>query len=275
MLGVLLQNVDQLIAQIHAVIAKERPWVRFGISPFGIWRNKASDPRGSATSGLQNYDDLYADVLLWTQKGWVDYMMPQLYWPLEHKRASSRVLADWWNNSANGRHMYFGQDVKVTMDNPEGKAADQLNAKIDLSRRLENVQGNCWWPAYEVTKNYKGVADRLADDRQSTIALVPAYTWLDDRCPDEVRDLVVKGHNLTWDRVRTDDPMQWQRWFVVYAFPDKAKIDLENSEFIVATTADTTFTLPSWIHGKYTIVVTALDRANNESPKGSYVNCKL
>lgn len=268
-------NVDLLIEQIHNVIVKERPWVRFGISPFGIWRNKKSDPRGSDTNGLQNYDDLYADVLKWTEEGWVDYMMPQLYWPLEHKRASSRVLAAWWNDHANGRHMYFGQDVKATMDHPEGKAPNQLNAKIDLSRRLPNVQGNCWWPAYELTGNYKDVADRLEDDRQSTIALVPAYTWLNNKLPEEVRDLVVIGHKVTWERAPINNPMRQQHRFVVYAFPENARMDITNPEFILAVTPDTTYELPSWLHGRYTIVVTALDRVNNESAYGSFVNCKL
>ncbi len=86
------QNVDKLIEKLHVTIMENKPWVRFGISPFGIWRNKKSDPRGSDTNGLQNYDALFADVLLWTEKGWVDYMMPQLYWELEHKLASHLVL---------------------------------------------------------------------------------------------------------------------------------------------------------------------------------------
>lgn len=100
-------NVDMLIEAIHNDIAAHKPWVRLGISPFGIWRNKKSDTNGSDTNGLQNYDDLYANVLLWTEKGWVDYMLPQLYWELEHKRASTEVLAYWWNEHANNRHMYL------------------------------------------------------------------------------------------------------------------------------------------------------------------------
>ena len=97
-------NVDLLIEGLHEVIEAQKPWVRLGISPFGIWRNKTSDPRGSDTNGFQNYDGLYADVLLWTEKGWVDYMLPQLYWTLEKKVASSEKLAYWWNDNANGRH---------------------------------------------------------------------------------------------------------------------------------------------------------------------------
>ena len=85
---------------------------RFGISPFGIWRNNTSDPEGSATSGLQNYDDLYADVPRWAAMGWIDYQIPQLYWETDHQRASYRVLCDWWADHGEGRHIYIGQDVK-------------------------------------------------------------------------------------------------------------------------------------------------------------------
>ena len=97
------QNVNLLIEGLHKVIQKHKPWVRLGISPFGIWRNKRNDERGSDTNGLQNYDELYADVILWTERGWVDYMLPQLYWELEKEVASSEKLAYWWNDYANGR----------------------------------------------------------------------------------------------------------------------------------------------------------------------------
>ena len=113
-------NVDLLIEDLHRRIAAAKPWVRFGISPFGIWRNQSSDPRGSRTSGLQNYDALYADVLLWEEEGWIDYLLPQLYWELDHRAASTRELLGWWNeNSGEKRHLYIGQDVKKCMDKGE------------------------------------------------------------------------------------------------------------------------------------------------------------
>ncbi|MDE6578300.1 MAG: family 10 glycosylhydrolase, partial [Muribaculaceae bacterium] len=111
-------NVDLLIEQLNNTIKDTKPWVRFGVSPFGIWRNKSSDPRGSNSSGLQNYDDLYADVLLWAKNGWVDYLAPQLYWTLDMKAAPSRHLADWWNRNAHGVDVYIGQDVQRTMNTP-------------------------------------------------------------------------------------------------------------------------------------------------------------
>ena len=254
-------NVDMLIEAIHNAIVARKPWVRFGISPFGIWRNKKSDPRGSDTNGLQNYDALYADVLLWTERGWVDYMLPQLYWELEHKAASSEVLAYWWNDNANGRHMYFGQAVRKTMDKHDtGNSSDpnQLAHKIRLSRELPNVQGNCWWPAYDVTRNYKGIADSLARKEQAGVALVPTYPWIDDVCPDKPKSLSVRasGGNvvLSWKAPATDDPMQMAHFYVVYR--DGVIIDVTDASSYVDTAAG---------KGKHTYSVTVLDRTNNES----------
>ncbi|MDE5843291.1 MAG: family 10 glycosylhydrolase, partial [Muribaculaceae bacterium] len=111
------RNVDLLIEQLHKTIRNTKPWVRFGISPFGIWRNKKNDSRGSNSNGLQNYDDLYADILMWADKGWVDYLAPQLYWNLDLQVAPSRHLAEWWNNNVKAPvQLYIGQDTKRTMD---------------------------------------------------------------------------------------------------------------------------------------------------------------
>lgn len=268
-------NVDLLIEGVHNVIATTKPWVRLGISPFGIWRNKTSDPRGSDTAGLQNYDSLYADVLLWTEKGWVDYMLPQLYWELEKKVASSEKLAYWWNDNANGRHMYIGQDVKKTMDTPDlapSTDSNQLDHKIRLSRELPDVQGNCWWPGYMVTNNYKGVADSLSTRRQSTIALVPNYPWLDSTAPDEVTDLRRDGNTLRWKAPVTSDDMQKAKAFVVYRFAKGEAVDLNRSDAIVAVTDKEQYAVGD--ETAVTYVVTCLDRCNNESLKGTALRAK-
>ena len=276
------QNVDLLIEGLHEVLLQEKPWVRFGISPFGVWRNKSVDPRGSETNALQCYDALYADVLKWTEKGWVDYMVPQLYWELDHKRAPGRVLNPWWNDHANGRHMYIGQSVETTMRTPDPDSNDpnELNHKIRISRALPNVQGNCWWPGYSITRNSHGVCDSLATRQQSTIALVPAYTWIDNIAPDEVSKLKVKNANgvksLQWQAPATTDPMQVAKAFVVYRFDAGADINLNDAKAIVAVTPHTHYAIPADTpRGKYVFVVSTLDRVNNESATGTTVKVKL
>ncbi len=278
------KNVDMLIEDVYHTIREQKPWVRFGVSPFGVWRNKKNDPRGSDTNAFENYSGLYADVLKWSEEGWVDYLLPQLYWELEHKLASSQKLAYWWDEHANGRHMYFGQDVRKTMDKHsiDGSGENsQLDHKIRLSRELEHVQGNCWWPGYDITSNYKGVLDSLAMKRESTVSLVPSYPWIDATPPDEVEELKcvdLFGHKtLMWYSPHTDDPLQVQKAFVVYCFKKGEKIDLERADAIVSVTYDPQYTLPDSLRGsgKVKIVVTALDRCNNESKKGVSLDVKL
>lgn len=264
------QNVDMLIEGIHNRIAGSKPWVRFGISPFGIYRNKTTDPRGSNTSGLQNYDALFADVLLWTEKGWIDYLLPQLYWELEHKRASTLELANWWNNYTNGRHMYYGQDVDNIMKHPDiapGTDKTQLRHKVQLSRDLANVQGNCWWPGYSVTKNVGGVADSLANGLQSTIALVPAYPWISAEKPAPVSLAPVKEDGLLkWTSPAKEGKVTDVVRFVIYRFPlGQTNLNLDDAQYIEAVVPGNTYraTKP----GIY--MVTALNRANNESKPGN------
>lgn len=269
-------NVDLLIEQLYASIKDEKPWVRFGVSPFGIWRNKSSDSRGSNSSGLQNYDDLYADVLLWAKNGWVDYLAPQLYWTLDMKAAPSRHLAQWWNDNAHGVDVYIGQDVQRTMNtaDPGNNDKNELDTKVRLSRRLPNVQGNVWWHGYWVTDNYKGVADSLALKYQSTLAIPPAYGDKSLK-PDPVKDLSLVNENgqtfLTWTgQVGASLPLETdQVKYVVYQFFPGETIDIEDAQTIIAITPYTGVLVEDYSEGPSaegsTFVVTALDRMNRES----------
>lgn len=264
-------NVDLLIEQMHRTIKEKKPWVRFGVSPFGIWRNRKSDPRGSESSGLQNYDDLYADVLLWAKNGWIDYLAPQLYWNLDTQAAPSRKLVKWWNDNASGVDVYIGQDVKRTMDMPDrqGGKRDELDTKVKLSRQLPNVGGNIWWHGYWVTGNYKGAADQLATKYQNTLALPPVYEG-PGKGPRQVGKVSMVSENgddfLSWpaaDRPRRQSADDIVR-YVVYEFLPGEKQDLENSQAIVAVTPFNKVRIGKSEKG-VTYAVTALDRLNRES----------
>ena len=269
-------NVDLLIEQLYTTIKDEKEWVRFGVSPFGIWRNKKNDPRGSESSGLQNYDDLYADVLLWAKNGWIDYLAPQLYWTLDMKAAPSRHLAEWWNDNANGVDVYIGQDVQRTMTNadPGNNDTNELDTKVKLSRKLPNVKGNVWWHGYWVTENLKGVADSLALKYQSTIALPPEY-HSPKRGPEKVKNLkLVKDKGqifLTWDKLEEKDKKESSDIvrFVVYQFFPDERIDIEDPEAIIALTPYNAVLVEDISEGPSaegsTFVVTSLDRMNRES----------
>lgn len=266
------ENVNLLIEQLYNTIKETKPWVRFGISPFGIWRNKKEDPRGSDSNGFTNYDGLYADILYWTKKGWVDYLSPQLYWELDKKVAPSRGLAKWWSDNANGTDIYIGQDLRLTMNTPDTKAGkpNELFTKIKLSRELPNVKGAIWFHGYWLTENYKGALKQISSEHYPTLALPPAYGDLSKK-PKTVKDIkITKDENgkelLEWIPVKNGHhPAETDVVrYVVYEFLPGEKQDISNPEAIIAITPENAVLLPGVTDGNI-YAVTSIDRMNRES----------
>lgn len=260
------RNVDRLIEGIHNAIASgPKPWVRFGISPFGIWRNKKSDPRGSDTNGLENYDALYADVLLWAEKGWIDYLLPQLYWTLENERASSLKLAYWWAQAVpEPCQLYIGQDVVRTMKTPDlapSAEKSQLNHKVNLSRTIPGIDGNCWWPGYEVSKNTLGVLDSLSTSLMNQKALTPAFPNLSSVAPARPENPTLTDGVIFWSVPEPQGKAEDAVKFVIYRFDDGEVPDTDDASAIVAVTNHTSFRPVT--PGFY--LVSSLSRTNIES----------
>lgn len=269
------ENVNELIRDIKETIVQQKPWVKFGISPFGIYRNKKSTPDGSGseTYGLQNYDDLYADVKLWVKNGWIDYNMPQIYWERGNKAADYDTLVKWWSKNNYGRPLIIGQDVKRTMN-----VSDKMNQKSELDIKLaearndDKISGNCFWPAYSLLDNYKGIGTELATSYHKYPALNIAYTHMSDKSPEKVKDLKKQVFNkkivLTWEDSKTKNTPKSAFYYVVYRFDDKEKEDLNKPEHIVAITNKPFYEIKaknSDKQKKYKYVVTAVNRYNNES----------
>lgn len=265
-------NVNVLIKEIHETVCACKPWVKFGISPFGIYRNKKSDPNGSDTRGLQNYDDLYADVLLWVNNGWVDYNIPQIYWEIGHPAADYNTLIRWWAKHAAARPLYIGQDVertvsKADLQNPN---QSQIPAKYSLQRSLPTVQGSCQWYAAAVVANKGHYRDMLVKEYHKYPALLPTSPFMDDEAPGKVKKVKAvwteDGYLLFWTAPKATDKMNEAVQYVVYRFDRKEKVNLEDPSHIVAITRDTFYKLP-YEDGekKYRYVVTSLDRLHNES----------
>lgn len=248
-------NVNMLISEVHRLIADNKPWIRFGVSPFGIWRNAASDPKGSDSSGLQNYDDLYADIQLWAQKGWIDYQMPQLYWEIGHPAACYSKLLTWWKDNAHDRHLYIGQDIARI--NKHG----QLRQKFQPTRDYATVQGNVWWYGYSLADNAGCIADSLASTYHCTKAIVPEYPWICADRPDRVDNTHHKGRTISWPAAKESaGPEAVNRW-VIYWFASVDEIDTAQPQAIDAIVYKPLYTAKK--AGVY--VITALNRANNES----------
>lgn len=265
-------NVNLLIKQIHETVREIKPWVKFGVSPFGIYRNERSNPFGSRTNGLQNYDDLYADVLLWVNKGWVDYNIPQIYWHVGHPVADYQVLVDWWAKNSSNRPLFIGQSVPNTIQHadPNNPNMNQLPLKMRIQRSYQSVGGSCQWPATSVVANEGRYLDALVSEYNKYPSLVPVFDFMDDKAPKSVRKVkslwTIDGYMLFWTAPKAKTLMDEAIRYVIYRFERGEKIDLEDPSHIVAITPNEFYKLP-YVDGqkKYTYVVTALDRLHNES----------
>lgn len=265
-------NVDTFMKQLHDTIVSVKPWVKFGVSPFGIYRNKRNAANGSDTNGLQNYDDLYADVLLWVNNGWVDYCVPQLYWQIGHPTADYKTLIEWWNKNAAARPLFIGEDVERTV-----KYADTANpkqnqqpAKFALRKQMGNVGGTVLWYAKTVVDDTGNYGTALRNVYWKYPALQPLMPFIDKTAPKKprkVRDVwTADGYMLFWTAPKSKAWNDEATRYVVYRFGKGDRIDIDDASKIVCITADTYCKLP---YGdgktKWTYVVTALDRLQNES----------
>ena len=265
-------NVNILIQKIHETIRGLKPWVKFGISPFGIYRNEKNDPLGSKTNGLQNYDDLYADVLLWARNGWVDYNIPQIYWQIGHPAADYETLVKWWAKNTENRPLFIGQSVMNTVQNadPKNPSINQLPRKMALERAYQTIGGSCQWPASAVVENAGKYRDALVQEYHKYPALVPVFDFMDDKAPGKVRKVkkvwTEDGYMLFWTAPKAKDEMDRAVQYVVYRFDGKEKVNIDDASHIVAITRNNFYKLP-YDDGKtkYRYVVTALDRLHNES----------
>ena len=160
-------NVNMAIQEISATIRECKDSVEFGISPFGVWRNANVDSTGSATTaGITNYDDLYADIRLWIKNGWIDYVLPQLYWEIGKKAADYEVLAHWWANEVRGTNckLYIGMAPYrlegAKKDTPWGQG-NEIGRQMTLNRTIPEITGECFYSTRPLLRNPRGVCDTI------------------------------------------------------------------------------------------------------------------
>lgn len=174
------QNVDRLIEQIYTQVKKAKPWVKVGISPFGIWRPGHPE----SITGFDAYAELYADAKKWQQEGWVDYLTPQLYWKIESKGQSYPKLLEWWHQqNVKGRHLWPGNYASRLGADGDGRwETKELIDQIKVTREHAGAMGNVHFSMKTFTLDYGGINKDLAAVYQEP-ALVPACPWLDDSVP--------------------------------------------------------------------------------------------
>ena len=264
-------NVNLFIEQLWATIRTVKPWVKFGVSPFGIYRNEKSDPNGSKTNGLQNYDQLYADVLLWVKNGWVDYCVPQIYWEIGNKAADYDELIHWWDKYCTKTTLVIGEDVERTVK------FNQMARKMVLHAELPNVKGTVLWYAKAVVDNVGNYGTRLRELYWRNPALQPAMKHIDNKAPKKPRKVQavdIEGQKvLFWTAPKGEGWKDAAANYVVYRFNQGDKVTVDDASKIVAITSDTHYEMPQETPGtKCTYAVTALDRMQNES---SYKKVKV
>ena len=242
------RNVDVFMEQVYRAIKAEKPWVKFGISPFGIWRPKTPPP----ISGFDSYAELYADSRKWLREGWCDYFAPQLYWGISPPQTSFTTLLDWWN-AENVRHRHVWPGMNSLNVGAKWQPAEIVN-QIKATRRYPD-DGHIHWSVMALMKSAALDAALLHDAYQQP-ALIPASPWLDATPPDK------PGLKVTpWKKTVT---IGWQnsgaepaRWWV-----------LQCRTFGVWTTE----IFPANVSGRYgenfspdAIVIRAVDRTGNLS----------
>ncbi len=274
-------NVNLLIKELHLAIHKAKPWVKFGVSPFGIYRNNPAGingPEGSATNGTTNFGDLYADVVKWVDNGWIDYNIPQIYWNVGTKVADYDVLCRWWNDYCGKRPLFIGQDVERTVKgaDPSNPNAHQMGLKYQIQRSLPNVQGSCQWYAAAVCNNPGDYQTYLKTIFHKYPALQPKMSFIDKKSPKNAKkvkvELVAGQPAITWSAPSAKKEMAKAVQYVVYKFASGEKVNLDDASHIALITNRSSvkggkFVCPLGYEdlSGYTFVVTSLDRLHNES----------
>lgn len=270
-------NVNLLIKRVNDTIRALKPWVKFGVSPSGIYRNSTNPAIGTPTAGLEHYTTLYCDSRKWIQQGWVDYLAPQVYWYIGQPGADYSKVVPWWNDNGYGRHIYIGMAGYKVNDPAQGTAwanKSMIPNEMRLNRGLANVQGQAIYNTSALRSTTKlGFRDSLRLFFFNKPALLPTMPWKDNTPPAAPAALsAVKYGNdsvvLDWT-IPADDgnELNKAKRFVVYRSTNPV-VDISDPANIISVTpfATASYTDKSIAAGiTYYYNVTALDRLHNES----------
>jgi uncharacterized lipoprotein YddW (UPF0748 family) len=229
-------NVNTFVKNIYTSIKTIKPWVQFGISPFGVWRNKSVDPRGSDTqAGQTNYDDLYADPIAWMEGKYIDYMLPQLYWTIDHKTASYSKLIKWWADNSTNTNVYIGNgSYKINSDSDKKwDIPTEIPNQIDLTRTYPNIQGNAYFSAKSFVNTNQDVAKLLIENQYKYPAIplpVPSSIKPGNERP-LINSFKKEGNTNQFSFKKTQSNQI--RYIVVYSSENETELDSNDPSQIV------------------------------------------
>ncbi len=270
-------NVDSVILMLNRTIREEKKSCKFGISPFGVWRNLSQDSLGSDThAGQTNYDDLYADILLWLKKGWIDYVTPQLYWEFEYRNAPFGILLDWWSKHSYGRPCYVGLGYYRAGSNVYWRDKSQLPRQLTAIRNTPHIDGEVYFSSTSFFKNPFGWNDTLREHYYNYPALIRPMPWIDSLKPSPpVLKITDKKDSLIYN-FEKGNPADTLRGFAVYKVTGNFPVDSTGSiqidserVFLFIPDADRpkmVFRVAALqLHKNERYYITAISRTNNES----------
>ena len=247
-------HVNNLVEALNQVVHREKTWVKFGISPFGIGRLDRMPP---GITGFSQYDKLYADVELWLGQGWLDYLAPQLYWPINQTPQAFKVLYDYWQaQNLQQRHIWPGLYTSRIDQSERSWSANEILNQVEVLRERSG-DGHIHFSMISLLQNRKDIRQRLATEKYATVALVPASPWL------ESTNLAAPQLHLSADqqslRVNLVDPEN-TRWLAVWRRSDEQWLLSVQS----AQQLQVDITLPNKARTKE-ISITAISRSGQES----------
>lgn len=267
-------NVSIFIEDISKAIKAEKKWVKFGISPFGIWKDDIDlgdniNRKGNTTS----YDVLYADIIKWIKEGWIDYCAPQLYWAIGYKPADYAKLLNWWSQNTYERNMYIGHCLyKIDENSKEDawRSSLEIERQISALRNTKNISGSIFYSSKHLTmrEDIKPLIYTLQNDYYKNYCLMPEMPWIDNNAPLAPRNVkIIKlrdGHELNWYAPRYKDEMDKAYRYIIYGTNNIKGDDALDAKNIIDITDKTYYKLTADNKSKY-YIITAIDRMHNES----------
>ncbi len=229
-------NVSNFVKYTSYTIKSIKPWVQFGISPFGVWRNKSVDPKGSDTqSGQTNYDDLFADPMEWMEHSWVDYLIPQLYWSMDHKTASYTKLLKWWAQNSKNAAIYIGNgSYKINTDSDKKWFNPyEIPNQIDITRTFKNINGNAFFSAKSFINKNKAVTDLLLENQYKYPALPYAVPKFQNQLVEFPKVSQVSKDKESYTVTLHYPTKSKIRYVVVYGSKNCTEIDVNNPAHII------------------------------------------
>jgi uncharacterized lipoprotein YddW (UPF0748 family) len=206
------ENVNVFVRDTYRAVKAEKPWVKYGISPFGIWRpNNPEQIRG-----LDAYNSIYADSKKWLNEGWLDYFAPQLYWAIDPPQQSFPVLLKWWaEQNHKRRHLWPGMNSSRLGTTDTAWEAKEILRQIELTRKEPGSTGHIHWNVSAIMRNRVNIADELPRQSYAAPALVPASPWLSASRPQTPRATLSsseRGVEIKWQPPVPQDRVY--RWIV-------------------------------------------------------------